>query len=112
MIFAFNKDMDEQSVENVLNWNIDRANDFGRGTVYNYGMPPPQTEISLDRYPVSVSYNAEDRTATVLFRMTQNAAGDGTLDPSHIKFSFSGTDVFGQKIGDQADEYSGVSGFA
>lgn len=112
MIFAFNKDMDAQSVENVLNWNISRAYDFGRGTVYNYGMPVPETEITLDRYPVSVSYNAVDRTATVLFRVTQNATGDGTLDPSHIKFSFSGNDVFGLKISDQADEYSGVNGFA
>lgn len=112
MIFAFNKDMDEQSVENVLNWNISRAYDFSRGTIYNYGMSVPETEISLDRYPASVSYNAEDRTATVLFRVTQNSTGDGTLDPSHIKFSFSGNDVFGMKISDQADEYSGVNGFA
>lgn len=112
MIFAFNKAMDQQSIENVLNWNISRATDLGRGSAYNYGMPVPATEVSLDRYPVSVSYNAEDRTATVLFRVTQNAAGDGTLDPSHIKFSFSGSDVFGLKISDKADEYSGVRGFA
>lgn len=112
MIFMFNKDMDERSVENVLNWNISRAHDQGRGTVYNYGMPVPETEISLDRHPVSVTYSAEERIATVLFRVTQNAAGDGSLDPSHIKFSFSGSDAFGQKISDQADEYLGVRGFA
>lgn len=112
MIFAFNKDMDTQSVENVRNWSISRADDFGRGTTYNFGMLLPQTEINLDRYPLSVSYSGEDRTATVLFRVTQNGAGDGTLDPSHIKFSFSGNDVFGLKISDQADEYSGFSGFA
>ncbi|MEW6676692.1 MAG: tetratricopeptide repeat protein [Pseudomonadota bacterium] len=112
MVFMFNKDMDAQSVENVRNWSIARAYDLGRGTIYNYGMTVPDTEIALDRYPVSVTYNEEDRTATVLFRVTQNAAGDGTLDPSHIKFSFSGSDTFGQKIGDQADEYLGVRGFA
>ncbi len=112
MIFAFDKAMDEQSVENVLNWSISRAYDYGRGTTYNFGMPVPETEVSLDRYPVSVSYNAEEQTATVLFRVTQNATGDGTLDPSHIKFTFSGNDVLGLKISDQADEYSGFSGFA
>lgn len=112
MIFAFDKAMDEQSVENVMNWSISRAYDYGRGTTYNFGMPTPETEVSLARYPVSVSYNADEQTATVLFRVTQNATGDGTIDPSHIKFSFSGTDVLGLKISDQADEYSGFSGFA
>ena len=112
MIFAFNKAMDEQSVENVRNWTIFRAYDYGRGTTYNFGMPVPDTEVALDRYPVSVSYNPEEQTATVLFRVTQNANGDGTIDPSHIKFAFSGNDVLGLKISDKADEYSGFSGFA
>jgi tetratricopeptide (TPR) repeat protein len=112
MIFAFNKAMDPQSVENVLNWSIGRAYDFSHGSIYNYGMPVPSTEVSLDPHPVSVSYNADDQTATMLFRVSQNATGDGTIDPSHIKFSFSGTDDAGMKISDQADEYTSISGFA
>jgi len=112
MIFAFDKAMDEQSVENVRNWTISRAYDYGRGTTYNFGMPVAETEVSLDRHPVSVSYDAKEQTATVLFRVTQNASGDGTLDPSHIKFTFSGNDVLGLRISDKADEYSGFSGFA
>lgn len=112
MIFAFDKKMDARSVENVLNWTISRTYGAGRGTAYNFGMPVPETEITLDRHPVSVSYSAEDQIATVLFRVTQNATGDGTLDPSHIRFSFSGTDVLGLRVSDQADEYTGFSGFA
>jgi hypothetical protein len=75
-------------------------------------MAVANTEVSPDRYSVSVSYNTEEQIATVLFRVTQNANGGGTIDPSHIEFAFSGNDVLGLKISDQADEYSGFSGFA
>jgi len=41
----------------------------------------------------------------------QNSGANGTLDPSHINFTFSGTDVLGVKIDKSADMYSGFSSF-
>jgi tetratricopeptide (TPR) repeat protein len=112
MLFQFSKPMDAISVENVLNWRIARSLDTGHGDAYNFGMPPPATEISLSPYPVSVSYDEEAMAATVLFRIQQNATADGTLDPSHIQFSFRGSDVFGVGMDAAADQYTGFSGFA
>jgi hypothetical protein len=59
-----------------------------------------------------VYYNQQDQAATVLFRIRQNATGNGTLDPSHINFSFNGKDVVGLSMDKSADQYSGFSGFA
>jgi tetratricopeptide (TPR) repeat protein len=112
MIFAFNKPMDAQSVENVLNWNISRATQANAGSTYNYGMPVPSTEVRLNANPVSVVYDEKEQTAMVLFRVTQNADGNGTLDPSHIRFSFAGEDAVGYRISQSADEFTGVRGFA
>lgn len=112
MVFQFSKQMDELSIENVRNWSVTRSLNTGRGDAYNFGIVLPSTEVALSRYPVSVSYNAEDQTATVLFRVDQNATADGTIDPAHIKFSFSGTDVLGIAMNPKADQYSGFNGFA
>jgi tetratricopeptide (TPR) repeat protein len=112
MVFQFSKPMDARSVENVMNWSITRSTDSGRADGYNFGMPLPATEISLVRFPVSVSYDATFQTATVLFSIRQNDAGDGTLDPSHIKFAFGGKDATGLSMQALADEYTGFSGFA
>ena len=70
------------------------------------------SEISLSRFPVSVSYDETYQTATVLFTIRQNESANGTLDPSHIRFAFSGTDATGLSMNPEADEYTGFSGFA
>jgi hypothetical protein len=72
----------------------------------------PSTEVSIAPTPLAVFYNQDEQTATVVFKLRQNASGDGTLDPSHINFSFSGKDVVGQAMDPSADRYSGFSGFA
>jgi len=112
MTFMFNKQMDAQSVENVLNWNITRETNCKQGSTYNFGMPVPSTEAKLDLHPIVVRYSAEDQSATLLFRITQNAEGNATIDPSHIKFGFSGVDTFGYQLSKKADEYTGFRGFA
>lgn len=112
MIFLFNKPMDERSVENVHNWSIERASDLGQGSTYNYGMPVPASELRLDRQPLAVVYDAREQAAMVLFRITQNATGNGTLDPSHLSFRFAGQDALGQGIARSADTFTGVRGFA
>jgi len=112
MTFLFSKPMDRSSVENIMNWSISRSRDTGRGDGYNFGFPLPATEITLAGFPVSVSYDPKTLSATVLFSVRQNEHGDGTLDPSHIRFAFRGVDATGLAMHPRADEYSGFSGYA
>jgi hypothetical protein len=51
-------------------------------------------------------------TATVTFRLQQNAAADGTIDPSHIEFKFSGKDIYGNSMDENFDQFMGFSGVA
>ncbi|MFZ5484211.1 MAG: tetratricopeptide repeat protein [Pseudomonadota bacterium] len=112
MVFQFSKPMDARSVENEQNWTITRHLGTGRGDGYNLGVLLPPSEVSLPGKPEAVYYDANTLTATVLFKIQQNATGDGTLDPSHIKFAFAGEDVLGMTMDGQADEYIGYKGFA
>lgn len=112
MKFVFSKPMDAQSVENVLNWSITRAIGTGRGDGYNTGLALPATEVALPRTPLAVHYESNTQSATVLFKVSQNATANGTIDPSHINFAFSGQDAFGLAMDPEADVYSGFSGFA
>ncbi|MDD5390123.1 MAG: tetratricopeptide repeat protein [Gallionellaceae bacterium] len=112
MVFQFDKAMNQNSVQNVFNWNIARAGGTGRGDGYNYDMTLPGTEVTLPSTPLAVYYDQKEQTATVLFRIRQNATANGTLDPSHINFSFTGKDVVGLSMDKSADMFSGYSGFA
>lgn len=110
--FQFSKEMDAQSVENVANWSITRALGTGSGDGYNYNLALPSTEVSIAETPYAVYYDAETLTATVIFKVQQNDAGTGTIDPSHINFSFTGQDTYGLTMDPTADTYSGFSGAA
>ncbi len=112
MVFQFDKAMERESVENRLNWHIGRSTGSGPGQAYNYGLPLPATEIRVDPYPENVYWNAETLTATVTFTIQQNASADGTIDPLHIEFAFSGTDVYGNPMDDNFDQFTGFSGVA
>lgn len=112
MVFKFSKQMDQQSIENAQNWSITRNLGTGMGDGYNLSMPLPSTEISLSATPDAVYYDNQAMTATVLFKIQQNATGTGTIDPSHIKFTFNGKDVLGLAMDSSADSYAGFSGFA
>jgi tetratricopeptide (TPR) repeat protein len=112
MVFQFDKEMDRESVENVLNWNIGRSTQSGPGQAYNYGFPVPDTEVTLSPFPLSVYYDADELTATVYFTVRQNAAGDGTIDPAHIEFKFSGEDAYGHSMDYKYDQFMGFSGIA
>ncbi|MBA4373179.1 MAG: hypothetical protein C0402_10005 [Thermodesulfovibrio sp.] len=109
MNFIFNKEMDSLSVENIANWQIGRQAGGGYGTEYNFGMALPSTEVSLPVLPSSVVYDSNNMTAVVTFSISQNETGDGTIDPSHIAFKFSGIDAYGKTMDPTADEYSGFS---
>jgi hypothetical protein len=112
MVFQFDKEMDRESVENVLNWHIGRSTQNGPGLAYNYGFPVPDTEVTLPPIPKSVYYDADNLTATVYFDVRQNADADGTIDAAHIEFKFTGEDAYGNKMNPKYDQFMGFSGVA
>jgi tetratricopeptide (TPR) repeat protein len=112
MNFQFDKEMDRESVENVLNWGIGRSTQSGPGQAYNFGRPVPDTEVTLPPFPKHVYYDEDTLTATVYFTVRQNAAGDGTLDPAHIEFKFTGEDNYGNSMDENFDQFMGFSGVA
>ncbi len=105
----FDKEMDRTSVETITNWQIGRASGTGP-TRYNYGLAIPSTEVQLPGLPDYVSYDPVNYTATVFFTISQNATADGTIDPGHVRFTFRGTDRFGQRMDPAKDQYTGFSG--
>ncbi len=110
MEFQFSKEMDTESVLNRYNWSISRSESSDSGSQYNFGLPVPETEVRLTPYPDIVTYDPKSYTARVYFTITQNAAADATIDPSHISFKFSGKDAFGKKMDAEGDQFSGFSG--
>ena len=112
MVFQFDKDMDRESVENLVNWKIGRSTSSQPGQIYNYGLAVPDTEVQVNPLPVNVYYDSESFKATVTFTIRQNSTADGTIDPSHIEFKFSGKDAFGNKMDPDFDQYMGFSGSA
>ena len=112
MVFQFDKAMDRQSVENLVNWKIGRSTSSQPGRMYNYGLSIPSTEIQVGALPDNVYYDSESFKATVTFTIRQNATADGTIDPTHLEFKFSGKDAFGYKMDPNFDQYIGFSGAA
>lgn len=112
IVFSFDKPMDRASIQDVNNWSIGRAYSSNRADAYNFGNPVASTDVAMPSKPAFVFYDEAYQMATVVFKVTQNAAGNGTLDPSHVKFSFNGQDVLGIAMDENADEFTGFSGFA
>jgi hypothetical protein len=112
MKFVFDKEMDRESVENTLNWGIGRSTGSGPGEAYNFGLPVADTEITPPRYPDHVYYDDQSLTAVVTFSLTQNDSANGTIDPSHIEFTFTGKDQYGYKMSPGGDQYRGFNGVA
>lgn len=110
--FQFNKQMDASSVENVRNWTMTRASSPLASESYNYAQPTPSTEVLLPYNPSGVVYDPSSQTATLFFSVTQNSTADGTIDPSHIQFTFNGKDANGMAMDSKANSYTGFSGFA
>jgi hypothetical protein len=110
MQFQFNKAMDRESVENPLNWSISRAASGGPGMDYNFGLAIPDTEARIAPYPTEIFYDEKHYNALVRFTVNQNAAGNATIDPSHLLFSFKGLDGDGNTMNPKYDQYMGFSG--
>jgi tetratricopeptide (TPR) repeat protein len=108
----FDKQMDADSIENPVNWQISRAIGQGPGQAYNFGLPISSNEVKLPPIPSAVTWDAENLTATVYFALTQNATSNATIDPSHVEFKFSGEDIYGQKMDPKFDQFSGFNNVA
>lgn len=107
MTFRFNQPMDLVSIQDTYNWSISKASG-GTAGVYNHGANlHPDREVDIMPLPISVRYDPEKQTATVYFKVTQNANGDGLIDPSHWVFQFRGSDASGSPMDRRADQYSG-----
>ena len=110
MTFRFNQPMDAVSMQTTTNWSISKALG-GEGGLYNHGANRNAArEVSILPTPISVVYDPDKQTATVYFRVRQNAAGDGLIDPSHWVFQFSGTDAAGNAMDRRGDQYNGYVG--
>jgi hypothetical protein len=109
---SFDKEVDRASVENRANWQISRASGAGPGEAYHFGLPLPSTEVRIPSIPDSIYCDAESWTATVTFTLRQNASADGTIDPSHVEFSFRDKDIYGLSMDTQGDQYSHFCGIA
>jgi tetratricopeptide (TPR) repeat protein len=110
MQFQFNKAMDRESVENIINWSIARSTEGGPGMGYNLNTGIPSTEVSLLQFPISVFYDEDAQTATVRFDVNQNSDANGTIDPGHIVFAFNGVDADGNDMDADFDHYMGFCG--
>jgi tetratricopeptide (TPR) repeat protein len=108
----FDKQMDRESIENPVNWQISRATGQGPGQAYNFGLPISPNEAKLPPIPSAVTWDEKNLTATVYFTVTQNAAANAVIDPSHIEFKFSGEDIYGLKMNPKFDQFTGFAGVA
>jgi tetratricopeptide (TPR) repeat protein len=106
--FGFSKYMDAMSVGTMANWSIGRSTENRTGGLYNWGIIN-DTDVKVSSEPVCVSYDPESLTAKVTFSITQNAAGNGTIDLSHLVFKFKGIDGYGNGMDPTADEYCAIS---
>ena len=109
MVFRFNQAMDLASVQNAMKWSISKATG-GVGGAYDNGITLyRERAVDIMPIPLAVRYDPDTREATVYFRITQNATGDGLIDPQHWVFKFSGTDANGNPMDPLGDEYDGFS---
>jgi len=106
--FTFSEKMDVASVMNPINWSITRGNSADAG-YYNNTMPVSSQEVSIPKFPLSVTYNDLTQEATIKFRLSQNADGTATIDPQHLVFSFRGKDASGRTMDPGGDEYDGYA---
>lgn len=110
VVLYFDKQMDMLSVLNPTNWQIKRAPYGTSGGAYNWGISIPQTEVTVPSLPKSIIYDQDNNKATITFTVAQNAAGDGTIDPSHLIFKFNGKDVNGLAMDEARNEFDGMAG--
>ena len=108
LTFSFGSPMDAASVQAPNNWTITKATGGAAG-YYNNLLPVLPTEAYIPQNPIGVSIDPSQQQATITFLMSQNADGNATIDPSHMVFKFSGTDVSGKAMDPTADVFDGYA---
>ncbi len=106
LTFQFDSEMDAASVTNVSNWKIGRSSG-GTSGLYDSGTYSPTDRSGLTFMPNSVTYNPVSKEATVYFPLYQNDDATGTIDTSHLTFTFQGKDATGKSMDPTADQYNG-----
>ncbi len=101
----FSNKMDVASVMDASNWEISKANDASGGF---YITKLDGSDTAIPRIPLFVTYDPTTMQAKVTFAVQQNAAGNATIDPSHIVFKFSGKDALGRSMDTSADQIEGA----
>lgn len=104
---AFSNAMNVSSITNPANWSLSRANSTQAG-YYNNMMPQSSKDAAIPSMPLSVVYNSVTNEATVSFQLNQNANGNAVIDPSHIVFTFNGTDAQGRVMDQSANSVDGA----
>ncbi|MDD2898967.1 MAG: tetratricopeptide repeat protein [Desulfuromonadaceae bacterium] len=102
----FNNAMDTVSIMNPANWEISKANSTEGG--FYIGQTGGR-EASIPKNPTFISYNPDTHQASVTFTVKQNAAGNATIDPSHLVFKFTGVDAAGRQMDPASNEIDGAS---
>ncbi len=102
----FTNEMDVASVMNPANWEISRAQNTEGGYYIQQG---GNREVAIPSNPSFVSYNPDTFQASITFTINQNAAGNATIDPSHLVFKFIGKDAAGREMDIQADQIDGAA---
>jgi Flp pilus assembly protein TadD len=104
MTFQFDTSMDTKSVTDIMNWKVGKSTG-GSGGLYDNGLYKPTDRASFI-LPSRVTYNPVDQQATVYFSLYQNDDLSGTIDTSHLTFTFKGVDQNGKSMDTSADEYN------
>ena len=108
LTFSIGSPMDAASVQAPNNWTITKATGGAAG-YYNNLLPVLPTEAYIPQNPIGVSIDPSQQQATITFLMSQTADGNATIDPSHMVFKFSGTDVSGKAMDPTADVFDGYA---
>lgn len=109
--FLFDSSMDPDSVNNISNWSIRKAQGATINPwsgLYDNGMYR-STDTVISPMPSRVSYDPTSQEATIFFSLKQNSTATGTVDTSGVVFSFNGKDINGKKMDPTADQ---IDGFA
>jgi len=109
MQFQFDSEMDVGSVMNIANWSITKANGVTEGFYNNGVILSNKNDVGVTPLPKRVMYDPTTQQATITFSISQNAEGNGTIDPSHLVFKFMGKDTGGKTMDSSADEYDGFA---
>ena len=106
--FKFDSEMDSASVTNITNWKISKGGST-TGGLYDNGLYRGTDRAATATMPVRVMFDPTTQEATIMFSISQNDSGTGTIDTNHLTFKFQGKDVSGKSMDSTADEYNGFA---